>query len=66
MNNLTLKNKQDRARKMMLLLSLLSITMTFGGLTSAYVVSKGRPDWLTDFTLPVSFIYSTIVLLVVA
>ncbi len=42
MNNLTLKNKQDRARKMMLLLSLLSITMTFGGLTSAYVVSKGR------------------------
>ena len=56
MNNLTLKNKQDRARKMMLLLSLLSITMTFGGLTSAYVVSKGRPDWLTDFTLPVSFI----------
>ena len=51
MNNLTLKNKQDRARKMMLLLSLLSITMTFGGLTSAYVVSKGRPDWLTDFTL---------------
>lgn len=63
MNNLSLKNKQDRARKMMLLLSLLSITMTFGGLTSAYVVSKGRPDWLTDFTLPVSFIYSTIVLL---
>ena len=63
MNNLTLKNKQDRARKMMLLLSLLSITMTFGGLTSAYVVSKGRPDWLIDFTLPVSFIYSTIVLL---
>ena len=33
---------------MMLLFALLSITMTFGGLTSAYVVSKGRPDWLVD------------------
>ena len=38
--------------------------MTFGGLTSAYVVSKGRPDWLVDFTLPVSFTYSTILLVI--
>ena len=63
MNNLTLKNKQDRARKMMLLLSLLSITMTFGGLTSAYVVSKGRPDWLIDFQLPNLFFYSTFIII---
>ena len=58
-----LKNKEARAKKMMLLFALLSITMTFGGLTSAYVVSKGRPDWLEDLILPVSFTYSTLILL---
>ena len=57
-----LKNKEARAKKMMLLFALLSITMTFGGLTSAYVVSKGRPDWLEDLILPVSFTYSTLIL----
>ena len=48
-----------RAKKMMLLFGLLSITMTFAGLTSAYIVSKGRPDWLVDFELPTLFFYST-------
>jgi len=48
-----LRLKKEKAKKMMLLFALLSITMTFGGLTSAYVVSKGRPDWLVDFTLPI-------------
>ena len=64
MSELTLKKKEAKAKKMMLLFALLSITMTFGGLTSAYVVSKGRPDWLVDFTLPVSFTYSTILLVI--
>ena len=64
MSDLTLKKKEAKAKKMMLLFALLSITMTFGGLTSAYVVSKGRPDWLVDFTLPISFTYSTILLVV--
>ena len=47
-----LRKKHRRARKMMLLFSLLSITMTFAGLTSAFVVSKSRADWLKDFQLP--------------
>ena len=64
MSDLTLKKKEAKAKKMMLLFALLSITMTFGGLTSAYVVSKGRPDWLIDFTLPISFTYSTILLVI--
>ena len=64
MSELTLKKKEAKAKKMMLLFALLSITMTFGGLTSAYVVSKGRPDWLVDFTLPISFTYSTILLVI--
>ena len=64
MSDLTLKKKEAKAKKMMLLFALLSITMTFGGLTSAYVVSKGRPDWLVGFTLPISFTYSTILLVI--
>ena len=58
-----LRKKHRRARKMMLLFSLLSITMTFAGLTSAYIVSKARPDWLKDFELPEYFIISTLIIL---
>ena len=47
---------------MMLLFSMLSIAMTFAGLTSAYIVSKARPDWLKDFELPFAFVISTIVI----
>jgi len=59
-----LRKKHRRARKMMLLFSLLSITMTFAGLTSAYIVSKARPDWLKDFELPNYFLVSTIVIII--
>ena len=59
-----LRKKHRRARKMMLLFSLLSITMTFAGLTSAYIVSKARPDWLKDFELPNYFFVSTIVIII--
>lgn len=58
-----LRKKHRRARKMMLLFSLLSITMTFAGLTSAYIVSKARPDWLKDFELPDYFIISTLIII---
>ena len=46
MSESNLNTNKVRAKKMMLLFALLSITMTFAGLTSAYLVSKGRPDWL--------------------
>ena len=62
MSEKILNPNKIRAKKMMLLFSLLSITMTFAGLTSAYIVSKGRPDWLVDFELPELFYYSTIVI----
>jgi len=56
------KHKYDRAKKMMLWFGIISMIMTFGGLTSAYVVSKTRPDWLTEFELPSAFFWSTIVI----
>ncbi|MDT0686278.1 cytochrome c oxidase subunit 3 [Autumnicola psychrophila] len=57
------KIKHDRAKKMMLWFGIISMIMTFAGLTSAYVVSKTRPDWLTEFELPNSFFWSTIVII---
>ena len=63
MSDKILDPNRVRAKKMMLLFALLSITMTFAGLTSAYIVSKGRPDWLVDFKLPTLFFYSTLLLI---
>ncbi|MBL7471991.1 cytochrome c oxidase subunit 3 [Robertkochia sediminum] len=53
------QEKNARAKKMMLWFGMISIAMMFAGLTSAYVVSKSRPDWLQDFQIPAAFFYST-------
>jgi len=42
----TLQKKNTEAKKMMLWFAMISMTMTFAGLTSAYVVSSSRSDWL--------------------
>jgi len=62
LNEQEIRLKTIKAKKMMLLFSMLSIAMTFAGLTSAYIVSKSRPDWLKDFELPFAFIISTLVI----
>ena len=54
--------KHARAKKTMLWIAIGSIVMLFAGLTSAYVVSQSRPDWLRDFQLPQSFFISTAVI----
>ena len=59
----TYKVRQDRARKMMLWFGMISLGMSFAGLTSAYIVSKERPDWLTDFKIPQAFYISLVVIL---
>ncbi|WP_417885194.1 cytochrome c oxidase subunit 3 [Zunongwangia sp.] len=58
----TEQERTIRAKKMMLLFGIISMVMMFAGLTSAYVVSKTRPDWLSDFELPQAFIWSTIII----
>ena len=63
LNENEIRLKTIKAKKMMLLFSMLSIAMTFAGLTSAYIVSKSRPDWLKDFELPFALIISTIVII---
>lgn len=55
----TVKNK---SYKQMLWVSMISMTMMFAGLTSAYVVSKSREDWVT-FELPSAFFISTLLII---
>ena len=52
--------KVSKAKKMMLWFGMISITMTFAGLTSAFIVSSSRPDWLDSFVLPIWFTISSI------
>ena len=56
------QQKNQRAKKMMLWFGIVSLIMSFGGLTSAFIVSSSREDWLYDFTIPHSFLISTIII----
>jgi cytochrome c oxidase subunit 3 len=55
--------KNNRAKKMMLWFGMISMSMTFAGLTSAYVVSSSRSDWIEQIDLPFAFTISTFLLL---
>ena len=44
------KTRSDRSYKLILLFAMISMTMLFAGLTSAFVVSKSRADWLKDLS----------------
>lgn len=57
-----LKLAKRKSAKPMLWVSMISMTMMFAGLTSAYVVSRKRDDWVS-FDLPNSFYISTILII---
>jgi len=57
------KERTARSYKLILLFAMISMFMVFAGLTSAFVVSKSRVDWLKDFQLPSAFFYSTLVII---
>jgi cytochrome c oxidase subunit 3 len=54
---------KEKTYKQMLWVSMISMTMMFAGLTSAYVVSKNREDWVS-FDLPSSFYISTLLIVI--
>ena len=56
--------KNYRAKKMMLWFAMISMSMTFAGLTSSYVVSSRRDDWINNFDLPIEFLVSAILILI--
>jgi cytochrome c oxidase subunit 3 len=57
------KERTSRSYKLILLFAMVSMFMMFAGLTSAFVVSKSRADWLKDFQIPTAFYLSTAVIL---
>lgn len=69
MNNLSPMSASEyqartaRSYKLLLIVSMISMVMIFAGLTSAFVVSKSREDWLKDFQLPTAFLWSTAIIL---
>jgi len=60
----TLEEKDRRAKKMMLWFGIVSLIMSFGGLTSAFIVSSTREDWLQDFILPQAFTISLVLIVI--
>jgi cytochrome c oxidase subunit 3 len=57
-----LKVGKKKSAKPMLWVSMISMVMFFAGLTSAYVISMRRDDWVT-FDLPDAFYISTILII---
>jgi cytochrome c oxidase subunit III len=59
----TIEEKRNRAKKMMLWFGIISLTMSFAGLTSAFIVSRTREDWLSNFELPNAFTISVVIII---
>src|SRR6187431_3095569 len=57
------KSRTARSYKLLLWFAMMSMTMMFAGITSAFVVSKSREDWMKDFQLPTAFYFSTLAIL---
>jgi cytochrome c oxidase subunit 3 len=58
------ENRKGQSYKLLLWFAMISMVMMFAGLTSAYIVSTSRKDWLKDFELPQAFIISTIIIII--
>ncbi len=54
------KARTSRSYKLLLWFAMVSMTMMFAGVSSAFVVSKSREDWMKDFQLPTAFYFSTL------
>jgi len=52
--------RKARSQKLLLWFAMASMTMMFAGITSAFVVSKSREDWMKDFQFPSAFYFSTL------
>lgn len=59
---LPIKEKIARSKKQMMWFAIMSLLMMFAGLTSAYIISSSRRDWV-EVELPSEFFYSTGIIL---
>jgi cytochrome c oxidase subunit 3 len=55
--------KMVKAKKMLLVVGIVSIIMMFSGLTSAYIVSRGGAPFWVNITMPFAFWVSTVIML---
>ncbi|OUS01295.1 cytochrome oxidase subunit III [Flavobacteriales bacterium 33_180_T64] len=60
----TIKEKNNRAKRMMMYFGIGSLIMSFAGLTSAVLVSRKREDWMHDFEMPQAFLMSCILIVI--
>ena len=58
----TQREKNGRAKKMMLWFGIVSLLMAFAGWTSAYIISSTRDDWTKELKLPTAFFISAAVI----
>lgn len=58
----SVKQKTERSKKMMVVVLLFSLFMGFAGLTSAYLVSQKREDWMSSIQLPDAFLYGLLII----
>jgi cytochrome c oxidase subunit 3 len=66
MEGMTIKEHNERkarSYKLLLLFAMISMFMMFAGLTSAYLVSSSRKDWIHTMVLPSAFTISTILII---
>lgn len=56
--------RKAQSYKLLLWFAMISMVMMFAGLTSAFVVSTSRRDWLKDFEMPNAFLWSTFLIIV--
>ena len=56
--------RKAKSHKLLLLFAMVSMFMMFAGLTSAYLVSASRKDWIHTMILPPAFTISTIVIII--
>jgi cytochrome c oxidase subunit III len=66
MEGMTIQEHNERTArsyKLLLLFGMISMFMMFAGLTSAYLVSSSRKDWIHTMILPPAFTISTIVII---
>ena len=57
------KARKARSQKLLLWFAMASMTMMFAGITSAFVVSKSREDWMKEFQMPSAFYLSTLAII---
>ena len=55
--------RKARSYKLLLIFAMVSMFMMFAGLTSAYIVSASRKDWVHAMIMPPSFTFSTIAII---